>query len=248
MTDVHDRFRSLDRVRVPDLWGEATLRAVAEPLNAPQSRSNYLLPVGLATAAIVIVLIVGLGLLWGPTIGTPDATPTPEATPGSTSSSPDPSASIPLIQRMPGSRSNPAGVYGWTGALGSSTGMHNVVGLDDGGGRMTQMVFAVEDDCFASGDGPEPVPVTVGGLDGTYVEPYDGPGVLFMPEREEGQTTGAYALAIDGRTLCVYLTWDPSTTADELDAARQVVESIRGEALGSGLRIIFTLPQGWDTG
>jgi hypothetical protein len=73
--------------------------------------------------------------------------------------------------------------------------------------------------------------------------------VLFMPEREDGQTTGAYALAIGGRTLCIYLTWDRSTTADELDAARQVVESIRGQAYAtSGIRITFTLHDGWDTG
>ena len=81
MTDVHDRFRSLDRVPVPELWGEATHRAVAEPAAAPQLRTNYMLPVSLATAAIVIALIVGLGVLWGPTVGTPDSTPAPEATP-----------------------------------------------------------------------------------------------------------------------------------------------------------------------
>jgi hypothetical protein len=127
--------------------------------------------------------------------------------------------------------------------------MHNVVDLGGGRYRQTQMIFAVEDDCFARGEGPEPVPVAVAGLDGWYVEPYDGPGVLFMPEREDGQTTGAYALPIGGRTLCVYLTWDRSTTADELDAAREVVESIRGQAYGPyGIRIIFTLPEGWDTG
>ena len=48
--------------------------------------------------------------------------------------------------------------------------------------------------------------------------------------------------------VCVYLTWDASTTPEELDAARQVVESIRGQTYGSGIRIVFTLPEGWDTG
>lgn len=159
-----------------------------------------------------------------------------------------PLASQLLALDMPGSRSSPAGDYGWTGTPGSRTGMHNVVSLGDSGAyRMTQMVFAVENYCFA-GEGPEPDLVTVAGIDGLYVEPYDGPGVLFMPEREDGQTTGAYALPIDGRTLCVYLTWDASTTFDELHAARQVVESIRGQAYGSGIRIVFTLPKGWDTG
>jgi hypothetical protein len=150
---------------------------------------------------------------------------------------------------MPGTRSSPAGEYGWDGALNSYTGMHNVVEMAGGGYHQTQMIFAVANDCFASGKGPDPVSTTVAGLDGQYVEPYDGARVLFMPERESGQTTRAYALPIGDRTLCVYLTWDPTTTPDELDAARRVVESIRGEAFGpSGLRIIFTLAEGWDVG
>ncbi len=71
---------------MPELWGEAMARAVAEP--ASQIRTNYMLPLSLATAAIVITLIVGLGLLWGPTIGTPEATPTPDASPTSESAAP----------------------------------------------------------------------------------------------------------------------------------------------------------------
>jgi hypothetical protein len=165
------------------------------------------------------------------------------------SGTPTPSASLLPNLAMPGTRGGPAGEYGWTGELGSRTGTHKVVQMAGGGYRMTQLVFAVENDCFASREGPEPVPVTVAGLDGWYVEPYDGPGVLFMPERESGQTTGGYALPIGDRTLCAYLTWDPTTMTEELDAARQVVESIRGQAFGtSGIRIIFTLPEGWDTG
>jgi hypothetical protein len=150
---------------------------------------------------------------------------------------------------MPGTRSSPAGQYGWDGRLGSRTGMHSVVVMAGGGYRQTQVTFAVENDCFSSGEGPAPVPTTVAGLGGWYVEPYDGPGVLFMPERESGQTTGGYALSIGDRTLCVYLTWDLATTTDELGAARQVVESIRGHAFGpNGIRITFTLPNGWDVG
>lgn len=150
---------------------------------------------------------------------------------------------------MPGTRLSPAGEYGWTGRLGTRTGMHEVIQVADGGYRMVQMIFAVEDDCFASGEGPEPDAVTVARLDGWYVEPYDGPGVLFMPQRDSGQVTGGYALPIGDRTLCVYLTWDPTTTTDELVAARRVLESIRGQAAGAdGIRIVFTLEEGWDTG
>ena len=166
------------------------------------------------------------------------------------SGAPMPSASSLPDLRMPGGASSPEGEYGSTVSLGSPTGMHEVVEEAGGGYRQIQMVFAVENDCFAGGYGPEPDAVTVAGLDGWYVEPYDGPGVLFMPhQREPGQITGGYALPISDRTLCVYLTWDPTTTTDELAAARQVVESIRGQAVGAdGIRIVFTLAEGWDTG
>jgi hypothetical protein len=111
--------------------------------------------------------------------------------------------------------------------------MHNVAGP----GKEIEMVFAIKYDCFAGGEGPEPDPVTVAGLDAWYVERI----VL-------GHTTGAYALPFDDRALCVYLTWNPLTTPEQLDAARQAVESIRSQAYEGGIRINFTLPRGWDTG
>jgi hypothetical protein len=93
----------------------------------------------------------------------------------------------------------------------------------------------------------DPVPVTVAGLDGLYVEPYEPSRTFVRPQG--GETTGAYALPVGHRTLCAYLTWDPATTPDELEAGRQVVESIRGQPFGAdGIRINFTLPAGWDTG
>lgn len=100
--------------------------------------------------------------------------------------------------------------------------------------------------CFAGGENLRPIPVTVAGYDGTYVEPYE-PAVEFSGVGDE--ITGAYALAVGARTLCVYLTWHPTTTQDELDAAREILESIRAEEAGDdGIRINFTLPSGWDTG
>ena len=92
----------------------------------------------------------------------------------------------------------------------------------------------IEDDCFAYGTDTEPEPVTIGGFDGLSVEPYRDPDVLFFNVgTRTGETTGAYALAIGDRTLCVYLSWDPDTTQEELESARQVVESIRGQPIGS---------------
>jgi Galactose oxidase, central domain len=81
MTDLSQRFRSLDRTPAPDLWSEVVQRAaVPEP---PRSwgfpTMNRLAPyVLLATA--VVVLLIGIGLLVRPNVG-PPSTPRPTPTP-----------------------------------------------------------------------------------------------------------------------------------------------------------------------
>lgn len=134
--------------------------------------------------------------------------------------------------------------------------MHAVVEVGDGTGafRQTQIVFAVENDCFGSPREFTPTRVTVAGLDGLYVEPYDPPDDRIVMFAARGlETTGAYALAVgertSHRTLCVYLSWDPTTTVAELAAARAVIESLRAEPAGAtGIRLVFTTESGWDTG
>ena len=126
--------------------------------------------------------------------------------------------------------------------------MHSVVAEDPSHKefRQTQLVFAVRNECF--GESGDPVAVEVAGLDSLFVEPFERWSMTFLPPRG-GETTGAYALPIGDRTLCVYLTWDPTTTEKELAAGREIVESIRGQPYGEdGIRINFTLPPGWDTG
>jgi hypothetical protein len=155
----------------------------------------------------------------------------------------EPSASqLPALPMPAMGGALPAGDYGWYGAPGSTGWMHNVVGSG-----VVQMQFILKDDCF-NGGGPEPSPVTVAGFDGLQVEPYtDAPGSPSRGRDIEG--ISAYQLAIDGRTLCVYLVWNAATPPAQLDSARQVLETIRGQSLErGGFRINFTLPQGWDTG
>jgi hypothetical protein len=160
----------------------------------------------------------------------------------------EPSASQLPRLGMPGTVAAAAGDYGFERGPGSSVWMHNVGGFGE-----VQMLFALEDDCFASGENPEPTPVTVAGFDGLQVEPYvDESLSLFdhpsTPE-DDVEAISAYQLAIDGRTLCVYLGWSAATPPEQLDSARQVLETIRGQSLERGaFRINFTLPQGWDTG
>jgi hypothetical protein len=166
----------------------------------------------------------------------------------STVGSPEPSASTLPDLSLPRYPPSVPGEYGWTGALGSRGGMHSVVAEDPSSNefRQTQLVFAVRNDCF--GESGDPVAVEVAGLDSLHVEPFERWSMTFLPPRG-GETTGAYALPIGDRTLCVYLTWDPATTEVELAAGRQIVESIRGQPYGEdGIRINFTLPAGWDTG
>jgi hypothetical protein len=114
------------------------------------------------------------------------------------------------------------------------------------------LTFAAVDgaaaDCFAGADGPEPVPVTIGGVNGMYVEPYGDPSVQVTQPQGDGTTTAAYALPFEDQTLCVYLSWDADISAEELEAARQVVESIRGHRHRAGVQFILTLPAGWHTG
>ncbi len=177
---------------------------------------------------------------------------TPEHNPQASSS---PEASLPAL-RMPGASRRGGGFvggeFGWTGlGPGTRTGMHSVVEdpTSPGGFRQTQLTFWVESDCFANEADAEPVPVNVAGLDGLYVEPYEDPAVQFAVNPQAGATTGAYALAVDDRTLCVYLTWDAASTQDELESARKVLASLRAQPIGpDGIRITFTLPEGWDTG
>ena len=195
-------------------------------------------------------LVAVLVLLVACSAQPPEPVPSVSAEPDlSASAEPEPSGSMLPGLRLPGMNlDEPAGEYGWTGDLGSRGGMHKVVETASGY-RETQLVFAVEEDCFALATDAEAVPVTVAGFEGEYVEPYpSGPSVTFH-RSDVAVTTGAYGLAIGDRTLCVYLTWDPDTTPDELSAAREVVESIRAHpGGGNGIRTNFTLPAGWDTG
>ncbi len=249
MTDLRTRMRIYDQAPAPDYWSEVELRASTRPEATPPHRLGrpalLLVAAVLGIVAISAAVVVGSGVVdpWPVESPTPSAVESPAPT---TTGSQPPTV---WVQRMPGARGSPAGVYGTTVAPGSIRGMHSVVlNGTPNDFRQTQLMFAAKDDCFAGGEGPEPVPVTIAGLDGLYVEPYEDPSVLFIQPRG-GETTGAYALPIDGRTLCVYLTWDPATTQEELEAARQVVESMRGRAVGpNSIQINFTLADGWDTG
>ena len=119
--------------------------------------------------------------------------------------------------------------------------MHRVVGDRE----VTAILFAVGPRCLAVAEGQQPVAVSLAGMSGEFIEPYT-PAVAFNNVGDE--ITRGYALSVEDLTLCVFLTWHPSTTDGELAAAADILESIQAEPIGERVRITFTLPEGWDTG
>lgn len=91
MTDLHNRFRSLDRVPAPDLWGEVQDRAAASPASRHwgfPSTSRFA-PLALI-GAVVILILVAVGVIVGP----PNVGPQPPAPTASESAVvPEPSSS-----------------------------------------------------------------------------------------------------------------------------------------------------------
>jgi hypothetical protein len=195
---------------------------------------------GRSVAAVLVLTLLGCGQSPTPS-GSDPASGSPRNSAPVQSIEPSPSMLPELIMPRYGAllHTEPRD-YGWTGNLGAIAGMVTESNL-------TRMGFHVAHDCFADED-PEPVRITVAGFDGWYVEPSaaDFPRHLFFPAWADGdETTGAYALTIGDRTLCVYLNWHPKTTWAELEAARAVIESIRAQPVpGTGIRIVFTT-LGW---
>src|SRR5262245_37048087 len=144
---------------------------------------------------------------------------------------------------LPGPRGGPPGEYGWEGGgWGHRGGMHHVAA----GREATAMLFEVGPQCLAPTDERPGTPVNVAGFDGVAVEPYLPPQTF---NNVGDEITRAYRLAIADRTLCVFLTWHPTTTALERDAALRIVDTLRAQPIGAdGVRITFTLADAWDTG
>lgn len=157
-------------------------------------------------------------------------------------------SALPAL-RLPGTTASPAGEYGWEGGPGERPwggGMHQVIEDGNDAREATAMLFAVGAGCLTANQ-EQLAPVRVAGFGGVSVEPYEPPVAFGGPDGNE--ITRAYALAVGGRTLCVYLTWHPATTADELDAAVKILDTLRAMPIGADrIRIVLTLEDGWDTG
>ena len=228
----------------------------------PNVRRASPLVLALGAAAVLVVSIAILSalivpapqpnLISSPTSGAPAASRTPTA-----------SSSLPRL-KMPTTRGSPPGQYGWEGqGPGAITGMHYVVESDvpSENREATVMGFAVGPDCLVTwteawtartpttpAGNPEPERVEIGDLAGVSIEPYE-PTFQFSSFGSTTSTTRAYALDVGDTTLCVLLTWHPTTTEAELASAEATVQSLRAEPYGEGgVRIVFDLFDKWDTG
>ena len=89
MSDLHERFRSLDRLAPPELWAEATDRAQAAERADAGRGTTRVFALGAAAAALALAVVIGLMLRPGAQVGGPPASETPSAT---ASEEPSPSA------------------------------------------------------------------------------------------------------------------------------------------------------------
>ena len=206
---------------------------------------------GTFAAGVVLLSACGASSPTGGPVGV--TSPAPTAT-----SEPTAAAEEGLPQRgLPGARGGSPGEYGWTGRLGSgsedwvgrpNSGMHWVTG-DEGDPssfrEAAAMFFANEESCFGSRDAAT-VPVMVAGYDGAYLEPYEPP-IAFNNVGDE--ITRAYELNVGSGKLCVYVTWHPTTTPEELASTLAILDTLLAEQRGDGSILInFTLTEIWDTG
>ena len=111
--------------------------------------------------------------------------------------------------------------------------------------EVAAILFAAGPSCLAGSDDQQAVAVSIAGMDGVSIEPYQPP-ITFINSGDE--ITRGHTLSVGERTLCVFLTWHPDTTDGELATAAEILESIRAEPIGERVRITLTLPDGWDTG
>ena len=75
MTELRDRFRTLDGLSAPDLWFEITQRTAMPQSGRERGLRpmNRFAPLAVAATAVVIAILIGIGILVRP----PDVGPSP---------------------------------------------------------------------------------------------------------------------------------------------------------------------------
>jgi hypothetical protein len=57
-----------------------------------------------------------------------------------------------------------------------------------------------------------------------------------------------WILDIESTSVTITVTSPPGTTKTEEEEAGAIIDSIHGESVGCRFRLVFTLPDGWDSG
>lgn len=189
-----------------------------------------LMKVAIGTGAVTAAAIIGVNLLSeGPTVGGPSAGSTLPPIP---SLSPVPlPVDAAIVYGWPGVRSNPAGRYSWN--VRHESWMHN----PNNEGVGVSITFSASSNAYESG----PTTVTVAGYNGTYQE---------LPTGADGPRKELWIVDIGTTRVAITVAAEPSTTEADLAEAYAIIESIRNEPKthGAGVRLTFTLPNGWDSG
>jgi len=190
----------------------------------------------LATAAVLVMLVVRLMSPPIADVGPQPVSTLPVSTPTAPPQTPSPTLEGGRPHPWPNSGGNLGreygpGLYFWDGTRGW---MHN--GYQDiGAGEGVSMTFALSDGEHERG----PIAITVAGRDGTYEE-YTV-GVI---------RSQVWTFDVEGKSVTITLELQPKSTAEEVAEARGIVDSIRVESSDNrhGFRLLFTLPGGWDSG
>jgi hypothetical protein len=196
---------------------------------------NAFAKIAIAAAGVVVLAVVGLNLLSpsGRFGGSgPAVSPSPSS---SCSPSPLPSAAVggQNVQGWPGARTNAAGLYSW--AMGDDAGMHHA--RDATGNSLgVSITFSTSANGYKSG----PTPVTVGGCDGTYQK---------LSLGSDG-TTEVWIVEMGAKRVTILLQAPRTATPAQLAEAHAIIESVHYEPapFGVGVALVFSLPEGWDSG
>ena len=190
----------------------------------------------IGAVAVTGILLVAFGLLPGRGgVGDPEVSTSPAPTADATPADED-SGRIRL--RWPGARAEPAGRYAWH--MTERQWMHHVYNDTTG----VSLEFAPVDDIPTEG-----TPVTVAGFAGIH-RPGPAPADSIAPAEMDPSRTETWWVRMDDVNVRIVLQAVPGTPEWLIDEARAVVESIERMPLefSDGHRLIFTLPEGWDSG
>lgn len=209
--------------------------------SSPERRSVKTLAVGpgrgLAWAAAAFVVILTVGGLYlafsGDNDQVVDQTTVPTPTTVLTTI-PDPTTTLgEVVHGWPSTTENPAGLYSWGGACGSSC----VMGFMHNGYGSGDVEIRIDALSERPADGGDATAVSIAGHDGTYRRIDD--------RREE------WIVDIEATTVAIRLEAEPGTSQADLDEAHAIIDSMWTQSWDNlrGFRLVFSLAtDDWDSG